>query len=66
MDYDTALERFNIDMSNSLCDGDRKFATRLLAKRIGDARKAEQFRRDWMIQYRESMRELARSYSWRH
>lgn len=58
MTYDEALERFNEDMSNSICDGDRKQATQWLAERIGDADKAEQFRRDWMTQYRDSMRQL--------
>jgi len=58
MTYDQALERYNEDMSNSCCDGDRKFATQLLAKRIDDADKAERLRRDWMAQYRASMREL--------
>jgi hypothetical protein len=58
MTYDQALEQFNDDMSNSCCDGDRKFATQLLAKRIDDADKAERLRRDWMSQYRASMRDL--------
>jgi hypothetical protein len=66
MDYDTALERFNEDMSNSICDGDRKFSTKLLADRIGDAKKAECLRRDWMEQYRQAQRELSKSISWRH
>ena len=58
MTYDQALERFNEDMSNSCCDGDRELATQLLAKRIDDAGKAERLRRDWMTQYRASMRDL--------
>lgn len=59
MDYDKAIELFNQDMSNSCCDGDRKQATQWLADRIGDADKAERLRRDWMAQYRASMREIA-------
>lgn len=58
MDYDKALERFNEDMSNSIYDEDRKMATKWLADRIGDPEKAERWRRDWMAQYRASMREL--------
>ena len=58
MTYDQALERFNDDMSNSCCDGDRKLATQWLAERIDDADKAERLRRDWMSQYRASMRDL--------
>jgi len=58
MNYDQALERFNEDMSNALCDGDRKLATQWLAERIGDVDKAERMRRDWTAQYRASMREL--------
>jgi hypothetical protein len=57
--YDQAVERFNEDMSNSICDGDRKMATQWLAERINDTDRAERLRRDWMIQYRQSMRELA-------
>ena len=59
MDYDQALERFNEDMSNAICDGDRKQAMQWLAERIGDAEKAERMRRDWMAQFRASMKELA-------
>ena len=58
MTHDQALERFNEDMSNALCDGDRKLATQWLAERIGDTDKAERLRRDWMAQYRASLREL--------
>jgi len=57
--YDQAVERFNEDMSNSICDGDRKMATQWLAERINDAERAERLRRDWMVQFRQSMRELA-------
>ena len=58
MTYDEAIERFNIDMSNSIDSGDRKFATKLLAQRIGDKEKAERLRRDWMEQQRQSQREM--------
>jgi hypothetical protein len=57
--YDQAVERFNEDMSNSICDGDRKNSTKWLAERINDAERAERLRRDWMVQFRQSMRELA-------
>jgi hypothetical protein len=57
--YDQAVERFNEDMSNSLCDGDRKMSTQWLAERINDAERAENLRRDWMLQFRQSMRQLA-------
>ena len=57
--YDQAVERFNEDMSNSICDGDRKNSTKWLAERINDTERAERLRRDWMIQFRQSMRELA-------
>ena len=57
--YDQAVEKFNEDMSNSICDGDRKMSTQWLAKRINDTNRAEVLRRDWMIQFRQSMRELA-------
>jgi hypothetical protein len=30
-----------------------------LAERINDAQRAERLRRDWMVQFRQSMRELA-------
>lgn len=56
--YDQAVERFNEDMSNSICDGDRKMATTWLAERINNTDRAEVLRRDWMIQYRQSMRQL--------
>ena len=56
--YDQAVERFNEDMSNSICDGDRKMATKWLAERINNTDRAEVLCRDWMIQYRQSMREL--------
>ncbi len=57
--YDQAVEQFNEDMSNSICDGDRKMSTHWLAERINDAQRAERLRRDWMVQFRQSMRELA-------
>jgi hypothetical protein len=57
--YDQAVERFNEDMSNSICDSDRKNSTKWLAERINDAERAERLRRDWMMQFRQSMRELA-------
>lgn len=59
MTQQEAIERFNEDMSNCIYDEDRKMATQWLAERIGDAGKAERLRRDWMAQYRASMRELA-------
>jgi hypothetical protein len=52
-----ALERFNEDMSNSIDYGDRKFSTELLAKRLGDAARAERLSRDWMTQQRQAARE---------
>ena len=55
---DEAIESFNIDMSNSCDDGDRKFATGLLAKRLGDVERAERLRRDWMTQERQAAREV--------
>ena len=48
MTYEQALEMFHVDMSNSICDGDRKLATQWLAERIGDAEQAEMLRRAWM------------------
>ena len=42
-----AIDRFNADMSNSCDDGDRKLATTLLAKRLGDTERAAQLRREW-------------------
>ena len=54
---DEAIDRFNEDMSNSICDGDRKFSTSLLANRLGDAERAERLRRDWMAQQRHAARE---------
>ena len=57
--YDQSVERFNEDMSNSICDGDRNWSTKWLAERINDMDRAERLRRDWMIQFRQSMRELA-------
>jgi hypothetical protein len=51
---DEAIERFNEDMSNSICDGDRKNATAWLAKRIDNPERAERLRRDWMAQHRQS------------
>ena len=57
--YDQAVERFNEDMSNSICDDDRKMATTWLAERINNTDRAERLRRDWMIQYRQSMNQLA-------
>jgi hypothetical protein len=56
--YDQAVERFNEDMSNSICDGDRKNSTQWLAERISDTECAERLRRDWMIQFRQTLREL--------
>jgi len=47
---DDAIERFHRDMSNSICDGDRKWATKWLAERINDPVRAERMRRDWMLQ----------------
>lgn len=61
MTHQEAIDRFNEDMSNSIYDSDRKMATQWLSERIGDADKAERLRRDWMEQYRASMRELRAS-----
>jgi len=55
--FDEAIDRFHADMSNACCDGDRKLATALLAKRIGSADKAETLRRDWMAQSHQALRE---------
>lgn len=55
---DEAIERFNDDMSNSIDYGDRKFSTKLLADRIGDAERAERLCRDWMAQQRQAAREV--------
>jgi hypothetical protein len=53
-----ALERFNEDMSHALCDGHRNAATAMLAVRIGNQNRADDFRKAWMQQHRESVREL--------
>jgi hypothetical protein len=55
---DEAIERFNEDMSNSIDYSDRKFSTELLAKRLGDAARAERLCRDWMAQQRQAAREV--------
>jgi len=61
--YDQAVERFNEDMSkpNSSCSRKRGPSwpiSRELAERINDAQRAERLRRDWMVQFRQFMREL--------
>lgn len=60
MTRDQAIDRFNEDMSNSIDDGDRNYATMLLAKRIGDSDKAEDLRSAWMAQYRDTLRQMSR------
>ena len=58
MTYDQALEQFNLDMSHSINNADRAFATYLLAKRIGDAARAERIAEAWMIQHHRTLRDL--------
>ena len=45
-----ALDRFNEDMSHALCKGHRDAATALLAMRIGDQKRANDFRDAWTQQ----------------
>jgi hypothetical protein len=58
MTHDQALEQFNLDMSHSINDADRQFAIYLLAKRIGDAKRAERMGEAWLIQHCQTLREL--------
>jgi len=58
MTHDQALEQFHLDMSHSICSADRQFATYLLAKRIGDAARAERIAEAWMIQHHRTLRDL--------
>lgn len=62
---DEALERFHEDMSNSCDYGDRKLSTEWLAKRLGNADRAEQFYEDWMAQQRQAVYEYRRAYGLR-
>jgi hypothetical protein len=58
MTHDEALEQFHLDMSHAISHADRQFAIHLLAKRIGDAARAERMADAWMIQHRQALREL--------
>lgn len=58
MTHEQALEQFNLDMSHSINHADRQFAIGLLAKRIGDAERAKRMADAWMIQHRQTLREL--------
>ena len=53
---DHAIETFNIEMSNSVEDDDRKKAMANLAQYVGVS-KAKQMRDAWMIQFRQACRE---------
>lgn len=61
--YEEAVDMFNNDMSSSCNDDDRKHATVKLGLRIGSIAKAETLRRDWMLQFNETQRELRTLYA---
>ncbi len=62
---DEAIERFNEDMSNSICDGDRKMATRWFTQRLEKAgvdfssERVGKTYSAWMEQFWKTKRELA-------
>jgi hypothetical protein len=58
MTHDQALEQFHADMTHSINHADRAFATYLLAKRIGDAARAERMAEAWMVQHHQTLRQL--------